>query len=249
MQLDEVDAIHAQPLERAVEILARARGGAASRLGGEEEVLAVARHPRADAKLGVAVARGGVDVVDAVPEQQLQRAVGLRLARLGERGRAEEGDRAAVPGASERSPLDHGGVLPLRSIPHVRAPAARAIIPAMRRGSPWGSSARRGRRPSARPRRRRSACGAPSSSSTGQILTVKAREGATVPVRLADNYALMEVTRAKLDGRSRSATTSGAAAVRQADGTFRAQEVLIFPFFARGSREGHFPWDLTPTAP
>jgi hypothetical protein len=79
----------------------------------------------------------------------------------------------------------------------------------------------------------------------GQILTVKARDGSTVPVRLADNYALMEVTRAKLTD-VKVGDYVGAAAVRQADGTFRAQEVLIFPFFARGSREGHFPWDLTP---
>jgi hypothetical protein len=78
----------------------------------------------------------------------------------------------------------------------------------------------------------------------GQILTVKARDGSTVPVRLADNYALMEVTRAKLTD-VKVGDYVGAAAVRQADGTFRAQEVLIFPFFARGSREGHFPWDLT----
>ena len=79
----------------------------------------------------------------------------------------------------------------------------------------------------------------------GQILTVKVRDGSTVPVRLADNYALMEVTRAKLTD-VKVGDYVGAAAVRQADGTFRAQEVLIFPFFARGSREGHFPWDLTP---
>jgi hypothetical protein len=78
----------------------------------------------------------------------------------------------------------------------------------------------------------------------GQILTVKARDGSTVPVRLADNYALMEVTRAKLTD-VKVGDYVGAAAVRQADGTFRAQEVLIFPLFARGSREGHFPWDLT----
>ena len=65
-----------------------------------------------------------------------------------------------------------------------------------------------------------------------------------MPVRLADNYALMEVTRAKLTD-IKVGDYVGAAAVRQADGTFRAQEVLIFPFFARGSREGHFPWDLT----
>ena len=80
---------------------------------------------------------------------------------------------------------------------------------------------------------------------TGQILTVKSREGATVPVRLADNYALMEVKKAKLTD-VKIGDYVGTAAVRRPDGTFRAQEVLIFPGFARGSAEGHTPWDLTP---
>jgi hypothetical protein len=80
---------------------------------------------------------------------------------------------------------------------------------------------------------------------SGQILTVKSREGATVPVRLADNYALMEVKKAKLTD-VKVGDYVGTAAVRRPDGTFRAQEVLIFPVFARGSAEGHSPWDLTP---
>ncbi|HKZ05661.1 MAG TPA: hypothetical protein VJU81_09350 [Methylomirabilota bacterium] len=80
---------------------------------------------------------------------------------------------------------------------------------------------------------------------SGQILTVKSREGATVPIRLADNYALMEVKRAKLAD-VKVGDYVGAAAVRRPDGTFRAQELLIFPPFARGSAEGHGPWDLTP---
>lgn len=80
---------------------------------------------------------------------------------------------------------------------------------------------------------------------TGQVLTVKSREGAKVPVKLADNYALMEVTKAKLAD-IKVGDYVGAAAVRRPDGTLRAQEVLIFPHFARGSAEGHSPWDLTP---
>ena len=80
---------------------------------------------------------------------------------------------------------------------------------------------------------------------SGQILTVKSRGGATVPIRLADNYALMEVKKVKLTD-IKVGDYVGTAAVRRPDGTFRAQEVLIFPVFARGSREGHFAWDLTP---
>src|SRR4029450_11466457 len=80
---------------------------------------------------------------------------------------------------------------------------------------------------------------------SGQILTVKSREGATVPVRLADNYALREVKKPTVT-EVKVGDYVGTAALRRPDGTFRAQEILIFPLFARGSAEGHSPWDLTP---
>src|SRR5712664_1582796 len=108
VELDQVHVVHAEPVERAVDVLARLAGAAAPGLGREEEVLPVARHPRADAQLRVAVARGGVDVVDAIAEQELQRAVGVGLARAGQRRAAEQGDRARVAGPSERSSLEHG---------------------------------------------------------------------------------------------------------------------------------------------
>ncbi len=38
----------------------------------------------------------------------------------------------------------------------------------------------------------------------------------------------------------------GIAGLAQPDGSFRAQEVLVFPESARGTGEGHYPWDLTP---
>ena len=66
VQLDQVDLIDAHALERAPDLLARRRVGALASLRGEEEVAAVLAHPRREAQLGVAVARGGVDVVDAV---------------------------------------------------------------------------------------------------------------------------------------------------------------------------------------
>src|SRR5580704_7649674 len=88
-------------------MLAGLAGGAHAGLGGEEEVLPVPGHPRPDTQLGVAVARGGVDVIDPVLEQQIQRAVGLILGGARERGRAEEGGGAEMPRASERSSLDH----------------------------------------------------------------------------------------------------------------------------------------------
>src|SRR5204863_9080249 len=63
VQLDQVDLVDAQPLERAVDVLASLAGRPHPGLRREEEILPVARHPRADAQLGVAVPRGGADVV------------------------------------------------------------------------------------------------------------------------------------------------------------------------------------------
>ena len=107
VQLDQVDMVDAEPLERPVDVLARLVRGALAGLGREEEVPPVASHPRPDAKLGVAVPRRGVDVVDAVAEQELQRAIRLRLAGAGQGGRPEQRHRALMARPSERSSLDH----------------------------------------------------------------------------------------------------------------------------------------------
>jgi hypothetical protein len=80
---------------------------------------------------------------------------------------------------------------------------------------------------------------------SGQTLKVKSREGAVVELKLADGYTVTGVVKAALTDIKPGAFV-GAAALKQADGTFRAQEVLIFPESARGTGEGHRPWDLTP---
>jgi hypothetical protein len=38
----------------------------------------------------------------------------------------------------------------------------------------------------------------------------------------------------------------GIASMKGPDGTLNALEVLVFPEAARGSNEGHYPWDLQP---
>jgi hypothetical protein len=81
--------------------------GALPRLGGEEEAAAVSLHPRADAELGVTVAGGGVYVVDAVPQQELEDLVGLRLGGSAEGGSSEDSGRALMPGAAEGMLPDH----------------------------------------------------------------------------------------------------------------------------------------------
>lgn len=78
-----------------------------------------------------------------------------------------------------------------------------------------------------------------------QTMTVKSREGRDVEIRLADNLTVTGVVNAPLSD-IKVGTFVGAAALPQPDGTLKAIEVLIFPEAARGSGEGHYPWDLMP---
>jgi hypothetical protein len=80
---------------------------------------------------------------------------------------------------------------------------------------------------------------------SGQTLTVVSRDNSTVQVRLADNYTVTGVVKAALRDIKEGAFV-GTAALPKGDGTFVAQEVVIFPESARGTGEGHYPWDLSP---
>jgi hypothetical protein len=80
---------------------------------------------------------------------------------------------------------------------------------------------------------------------SGQTLTVLSRDNSTVEVRLADNYTVTGVVKAALADIKEGAFV-GTAALPKGDGTFVAQEVLIFPESARGAGEGHYPWDRPP---
>jgi hypothetical protein len=79
----------------------------------------------------------------------------------------------------------------------------------------------------------------------GPILTVKSREGETLTVKIADNARLTTAVKVPL---SEVKTNSYVAvtAMPQPDGSQRAIEVMIFPEAARGTGEGHGPWDLRP---
>ena len=46
--------------------------------------------------------------------------------------------------------------------------------------------------------------------------------------------------------RSQPGSFIGTAALPRPDGKLEALEVVVFPEAARGSGEGHYPWDLTP---
>jgi hypothetical protein len=78
-----------------------------------------------------------------------------------------------------------------------------------------------------------------------QALTIKSREGQSVTVALAPTLTVVAVSKASLAD-IKSGSFIGTAALAQSDGTFKAQEVLVFPEAMRGTGEGHYPWDLSP---
>ena len=113
VELQEVDPIGAQALERALDLGLGGRVVALAGLGREEEIVAVAIHPGPDAELGLAVGGCGVDVVDAELEQQVEHAVGGRLVDPAERRGAEDHAGAHMSGAPEGPSLDRHGGSPL----------------------------------------------------------------------------------------------------------------------------------------
>ena len=66
-----------------------------------------------------------------------------------------------------------------------------------------------------------------------------------VMVKFRDDVRIAGVEAAKLSDIT-AGSFVGATAVKQADGTLKALEVHIFPESARGTGEGHRPWDLEP---
>ena len=86
-----------------------ARTGAVSLTGlrREEKPIAVLAQPRGEPQLRVAVRRSGVDVIDAVLEQELERGIGLGLTERTERCSTEDRARALVAGAPEWRYRDH----------------------------------------------------------------------------------------------------------------------------------------------
>ena len=79
----------------------------------------------------------------------------------------------------------------------------------------------------------------------GNLLVMKERSGETLRLALADNFAVNEVLPIELTAIQPNSFV-GIASMPQADGGLRALEVLVFPEAARGSGEGHYPWDLQP---
>lgn len=78
-----------------------------------------------------------------------------------------------------------------------------------------------------------------------QSMTVRTREGQSLPIQLSPNRSVVAVTKTSLAD-VKPGSYVGIAALPQANGPLKAQEVVVFPENMRGASEGHYPWDLTP---
>jgi hypothetical protein len=79
----------------------------------------------------------------------------------------------------------------------------------------------------------------------GSVLDVKPRDGADMKIKLADNAQIRTVV-GKTIADVKQGLFVGITAMPQPDGTQKAVEIHIFPEAARGTGEGHRPWDLMP---
>lgn len=76
-------------------------------------------------------------------------------------------------------------------------------------------------------------------------LIMKERGGEVLTLKRAPNMGVAEVYPVKLAD-IKPGSYIGTATLPQADGVQKALEVVVFPEAARGTAEGHFPWDLMP---
>ena len=79
----------------------------------------------------------------------------------------------------------------------------------------------------------------------GQTLLVKSRDGQSLSIALAPNFAVLGVV-AKSVSDIKPGDYVASTSVKGPDGELKAIEVHIFPENMRGVAEGQFPWDLVP---
>ncbi|MBS0539765.1 MAG: hypothetical protein JSR47_13460, partial [Proteobacteria bacterium] len=77
-----------------------------------------------------------------------------------------------------------------------------------------------------------------------KTVTIATREGTTVKAKLNDNWGVALV--APIPASEIKAGSFVGVASMGSDTDRTALEVLVFPEAARGSNEGHYPWDLQP---
>ena len=81
----------------------------------------------------------------------------------------------------------------------------------------------------------------------GNTLFAKARDGAAITLKLADNATVVAVHKATLAD-IKEGDYIGSGAMPQADGSQKALEVHIFAASMRGQGEGHRAWDGAPNS-
>src|SRR5947207_15006924 len=81
----------------------------------------------------------------------------------------------------------------------------------------------------------------------GGVLTAKARDGAPLIIKLADNAVIVAVYKASRAD-IKEGDYIGSGGMPQADGSQRALEVHIFAASMRGQGDGHRPWNGAPNA-
>jgi len=81
----------------------------------------------------------------------------------------------------------------------------------------------------------------------GGVLTVKARDGAEMKLKLADNAPVNEIVKASLADVKNGAYVA-VTGLPQPDGSQKAFAVYIFPEAQRGLAEGYRPWDFAPNS-
>jgi hypothetical protein len=77
------------------------------------------------------------------------------------------------------------------------------------------------------------------------VMTVKSPDGSTVSVKLAENYTVIGVSKARAADIG-AGKFIGTATLGERNGGLVALEVHIFPEAMRGVGEGHYAWDLKP---
>jgi hypothetical protein len=107
VELDQIDVVDAQPLQRAFQARPRGVPRAVARLGGDEELVRMRGQPGCEPQLGVAVRRGDVEVVHAGVAKDREQLVGPLLPHGAQCRGAEDDPAALVPGAPEGGALDH----------------------------------------------------------------------------------------------------------------------------------------------
>jgi hypothetical protein len=76
-------------------------------------------------------------------------------------------------------------------------------------------------------------------------ITVAKRDGGVEPVAIDADTRFLEVVPVGIDA-IKQGSYIGVAGLPQPDGKIRALGVMVFPEAARGTAEGHFPFDLQP---